>query len=258
MAAATTESPDSAERGYRSLSSLFRPVQAKTNKCHRCEKAVYHAEKVGPVNEALYHKQCFKCKACGQHLNLKNYWSNQTNTGDKDIYCYSHVPRVGGTSLDPRAIGIKSAVDAQKGYQKMSKKLRPQVREPGTLRIPSYGMQALEMKRAISVTKERQVVMPVDHSGGQMDSDAVGIRGPLDAQRMFHYDKNVDSKHHYPPNIVSISYVTSLPSNHIPGGGGYIPIHVGGGGLHTDPWRGGGQGGVSIASKISPFSNNSS
>jgi len=51
-------------------------------------------EKVGPVNEVIFHKQCFKCKQCGQHLSLKTYFTNQDDFGDHEIYCSKHCPKV--------------------------------------------------------------------------------------------------------------------------------------------------------------------
>lgn len=201
--AAATDDRRAAERGYQSLSSLFRPLPDSANDCHRCKKKVYQQEKVGPVHDVVFHKNCFRCVVCGQFLNIRNYWSNPTDAVDKEIYCNSHAPRIGAPRLGPGALGIKSAVDAQKGYQKMSKKLKPEVREAGTLRIPSYGMQAVELQRAVSVPKAHQITS-LDMAGPQFGNDALHIKGPTDAQLLMKGNQMAHDRHHYPPNIVSI------------------------------------------------------
>ncbi|XP_060072641.1 hillarin-like [Ylistrum balloti] len=189
-----------AERGYQSLSSLFRPLPDSSNDCYRCSRKVYMQEKIGPVHDVVFHKNCFKCFVCGQFLNIRSYWSNATDSGDKEVYCNTHAPRIGAPKLGPGALGIKNAMDAQKGYQKMSKKLKPEVREAGTLRIPSYGMQAVEVQRAVSVPKTQKVTSP-DQSGPQFGKDALHIKGPIDAQLLMKGNQLLHEKHHYPPNI---------------------------------------------------------
>ena len=78
----------------KSLRKLFQPPPP--DKCTRCGNRVYQVEKVGPVNEVIFHKQCFKCFKCGQHLSLKTYFTNQENFGDREIYCNKHCPKVRG------------------------------------------------------------------------------------------------------------------------------------------------------------------
>jgi len=74
------------------LRNLFVPPPPQT--CTRCKNRVYQVEKVGPVNEVIFHKQCFKCFKCGQHLSLKTYFTNQDDFGDREIYCSKHCPKV--------------------------------------------------------------------------------------------------------------------------------------------------------------------
>lgn len=204
-----TAQAESAERGYRSLSSLFRPVVIDSKKCHRCKGAVYQVEKIGPVHDVLFHKSCFKCVNCGQALTLKNYYSNQVDGKDREVYCHAHVPRVGAARLDQGALGIKSAVNAQKGFRQMSKKTNSQVRELGTIRGPHYDYEAVAIKRATTAPKAQDPRPGINDEVGQkyfaVNADALHIRGPLDAQLLTKgYQRKLD-KHHYPPNIVSIS-----------------------------------------------------
>ncbi|KAI8734787.1 hillarin, partial [Biomphalaria glabrata] len=56
---AELEDSDSIERGYRRLSTLFMPPNLNLQKCQRCNQTVYQQERVGPVNDVIFHKQCF-------------------------------------------------------------------------------------------------------------------------------------------------------------------------------------------------------
>ena len=208
MAVATAEAR-SVERGYQRLSSLFRPSPQEGNTCHRCKAQVYHAEKIGPVHDVVFHKNCFKCVVCGQFLTIKNYFSNQTKAGDREVYCGTHVPRIGGPSIDHGAMGIKNAVDSQNVYKKMSKKMNSEVRLTGTLRKPSYNYEAVAIKRATTVPKTQDHVAErataeALHKGAEINTDALYIKGPIEAQLLRQgYQRKLD-KHHYPPNVVSI------------------------------------------------------
>jgi len=79
------------------LKNLF--VPPPPDKCTRCNNRVYQMEKIGPVNEVIFHKQCFKCKECGQHLSLKTYFTNQTDFSDPEVYCSKHCPKVRHNAL---------------------------------------------------------------------------------------------------------------------------------------------------------------
>ncbi|KAK3091624.1 hypothetical protein FSP39_021331 [Pinctada imbricata] len=204
MAVATAEAQNQAiERGYQRLSSIFKPQVLEGKICHRCKKQVYHAEKIGPVNGVLFHKACFKCLVCGQHLTMKNYWTNQTDPTDREVYCNVHVPRIGGSRLDQGAMGIKNAVKAQEEYKRMSKKQNQQIRMPGTLRKPNYTYEAVAIKRATSVPKPQQLGQTHGelHKGASIDKDAMHIKGPVEAQLLRQGYQRKLEKHHYPPNI---------------------------------------------------------
>jgi len=96
----------------KSLTALFNPPTS--DKCQRCEDRVYQVEKVGPVNGVIFHKQCFKCTKCQQHLTMRTYFTNQIESSDKEVYCMTHVARGTHAGLDANAIGIRNALDAPK------------------------------------------------------------------------------------------------------------------------------------------------
>ena len=77
-----------------SLTSLFSQQGTRgAELCQGCGGAVYHAERVGPVNGVVFHRQCFLCCVCRQHLTLRTYFTNQVELTDKGIYCNGHCPR---------------------------------------------------------------------------------------------------------------------------------------------------------------------
>lgn len=149
----------------KSLKQLFIPPPAE--KCTRCAERVYQVEKIGPVNEVIFHKQCFKCAKCGQHLTLKTYFTNQTDFNDKEIYCNKDCPKVSAHGYDARAVGIRTAMSVPKGAQS-----NVQIR--GTGDAPRIG------------------------------SDAMHIRTPMSAQMCYQrkYITKYD-RHHFPAYLVS-------------------------------------------------------
>ena len=151
-----------------SFHNLFTPPEVE--KCVRCGQRVYYAEKAGPVNGVLFHRQCFKCVTCGQHLTMKTYFTNQADLQDKEIYCSKHVPRSATAGLDANAIGIRSALD-----------------------VPKLGLASdILSKDKPSITRE-----------------ALGIQQALNAQSQFQKrTKNLYEKHHIPAYVVSIIFHT--------------------------------------------------
>ena len=95
----------------KSLTNLFYGPHAQ---CQRCHKSVYQAEKVGPINGVLFHRQCFRCTVCMQHLTVKTYHLNPVELQDKEIYCVTHVPQLSSHGLDGQAMGIRRALNAPK------------------------------------------------------------------------------------------------------------------------------------------------
>lgn len=200
MTASVAES-ESVERGFRRLSSIFQPPVLNSNKCHRCGDAVYHAEKIGPVQHGLYHRRCFRCIACDQHLTMKTYYTSQVSPDDREVYCSNHYPRVGAARLDQGAIGIKGAVSAQENFKRMSKKLDGQIRKPGTVRIPSYDANAIAIKRILTSPKAQEYTEAVNrdvHKIG-LGPDAMGIKQPVAAQKMHTKYQHENARHQFQP-----------------------------------------------------------
>ena len=152
----------------KSLSNLF--AAPRPEYCQRCSDKVYYVEKVGPVNGVIFHKQCFKCATCSQHLTMKTYFTNQVDIKDKEIYCGTHTPRGATVGLDAQAMGIRGALMAQKGAGRYNEHMKGQA--------PMITGQALY------------------------------ISHPLAAQKGLGYKyKQQFQKHHFPAYVVSINNI---------------------------------------------------
>ncbi|CAG5122589.1 unnamed protein product [Candidula unifasciata] len=196
---------DTTERGYKRLSSLLGVSQVQNQKCQRCGQTVYQQERIGPVNDVIFHKQCFRCCTCGGYVTLKNYWTNQTSVDDKEIYCQTHAPRVGGSRLDNSAMGIQRALSAQDNFRKANSKmteLRFQKEQPG----PTIDHECLGIKAAMTQSRQQHQTRPSsDQTSGHkftIDENSFHIRGALDAQLLQRKNERKLEKHHFPPHIV--------------------------------------------------------
>lgn len=74
--------------------------------CTRCGDRVYPKELVTPKPGVLFHSGCFKCRECGVKLTLQTFFTNQRDTRDADVYCRTHVPRLGPGTVDGNALNI--------------------------------------------------------------------------------------------------------------------------------------------------------
>ncbi|KAF2897379.1 hypothetical protein ILUMI_08793 [Ignelater luminosus] len=96
--------------------------------CLRCNDTVYQVDRVGPLKDfTFFHSGCFKCAICGTKLTLKTYYNNQHRQEDKEVYCNSHVPKIGPGHLDGSSVGIRSALNVPKS----SNFVNEQIRGPG-------------------------------------------------------------------------------------------------------------------------------
>ncbi|PAA88888.1 hypothetical protein BOX15_Mlig003044g1 [Macrostomum lignano] len=60
----------------------------ETEKCVRCTKSVYAAERM-EAGGRIWHKMCFRCKECDMKLNLNNYAQNEGT-----LYCKTHYNKM--------------------------------------------------------------------------------------------------------------------------------------------------------------------
>lgn len=93
--------------------------------CLRCEQTVYQVDRVGPLKDfTFFHSGCFKCAVCGTKLTLKTYYNNQHRQEDKEVYCSSHVPKIGPGHLDGSAVGIRSALNVPRSSNFVNEQIR--------------------------------------------------------------------------------------------------------------------------------------
>ncbi|KAL3196359.1 hypothetical protein MRX96_001694 [Rhipicephalus microplus] len=94
------------------------PVQATDSSvrplgCTRCGDRVYPKEMVTPKPGVLLHSGCFKCRECGVKLTLQTFFTNQRDTRDMDVYCRTHVPRLGPGTVDGNALNILTSKNSR-------------------------------------------------------------------------------------------------------------------------------------------------
>lgn len=93
--------------------------------CLRCYQTVYQVDRVGPLKDfTFFHSGCFKCVVCGTKLTLKTYYNNQHRQEDKEVYCSSHVPKIGPGHLDGTSVGIRSALNVPKSTTYVNDQIR--------------------------------------------------------------------------------------------------------------------------------------
>ena len=150
----------------KSLSNLF---NGTTDVCQRCQQRVYQAEKVGPVNEVVFHRLCFKCIICDATLSLRTYFTNQSDFTDKNLYCTKHKPLNELVGFDASAMGIKNA-----------------------LQTPAIANQF------------NSQILPTGHTPN-MANESLNIAHNLHVQKMLRNKKyGGNDRHNYPAFVVSI------------------------------------------------------
>lgn len=107
-----------------SYKAMYRP-NFYENICLRCNETVYQVDRVGPLKDfTFFHSGCFKCAVCGTKLTLKTYYNNQHRQEDKEVYCNSHVPKIGPGHLDGSSVGIRSALNVPKSTNFVNEQIR--------------------------------------------------------------------------------------------------------------------------------------
>ncbi|XP_064634361.1 muscle LIM protein Mlp84B-like [Lineus longissimus] len=95
-------------KGATSPNPLAARFQGTTDTCPRCNKAVYHAEKVECLNKK-WHKHCLKCISCNNALN-----SRTIRDHDDELYCAScHSREFGAKGYGQRMGGGVLSVEQE-------------------------------------------------------------------------------------------------------------------------------------------------
>jgi len=135
--------------------------------CFRCGQTVYQVDRVGPLKDfTFFHQGCFKCSTCGTKLTLKTYYNNQHSNDDKEVYCVSHVPKIGPGHLDGSAVGIRSALNVPKSFNYVNEQIRGGKGKGGAYVPESTGVRTQH---------------PGEHQYGRFDASALHIAHALRA-----------------------------------------------------------------------------
>lgn len=136
-----------------SIQNSFKSNNITNNEdnCSRCGQKVYQVEKIGPVNQVIFHKACFKCLKCAQNLTLKNYFTNPLDASDKQVYCAKDCPKLALGGIDVRAFGIRAAMMAPSSKMNASSDV---IRWFGD--VPKIGADAMHIREALSAQSEFQ------------------------------------------------------------------------------------------------------
>ncbi|XP_039721491.1 cysteine and glycine-rich protein 3 isoform X1 [Pteropus medius] len=102
------QSPKAARSATTSNPSKFTAKFGESEKCPRCGKSVYAAEKVMGGGKP-WHKTCFRCAICGKSL-------ESTNVTDKDgeLYCKGEWFQMLHRDIFPRVFGRRSCIHAKR------------------------------------------------------------------------------------------------------------------------------------------------
>ncbi|KAI6194244.1 Lim and transglutaminase domain protein [Aphelenchoides besseyi] len=141
------------------MAPLFHTMVKET--CHRCAKAVYPTDKVGPLKDSSYfHHGCFKCYICGTRLAIKTYCNNRDDIDDREVYCANHVPNANPHDPIPNRTS------------KLNGKSTPTAQND--LRWADAGMQDMKIAHAMKATQVTKPYPKIKHEGAKyaVDYDA--------------------------------------------------------------------------------------
>lgn len=138
--------------------------------CLRCYQTVYQVDRVGPLKDfTFFHSGCFKCIVCGTKLTLKTYYNNQHRQEDKEVYCSSHVPKIGPGHLDGTSVGIRSALNVPKSTTFVNDQIRGSGK--GT-----FDAEALNIRQHLNggtPNHRSQSPLPISGGGGGMGGNGL-------------------------------------------------------------------------------------
>ena len=194
-----------------SLVSAVVPVKMLNfyeNVCLRCGQTVYQVDRVGPLKDfTFFHQGCFKCFICNTKLTLKTYFNNQHSNEDKEVYCISHVPKIGPGHLDGSAVGIRSALNVPKSFSYVNEQIR------GGGKGGTFDAEALAIKQHLHSNHSARSSSEnggshhfSDHQYGRFDASALHIAHALRATE-------IQRSYQRPKEKPLDSYLVTLPIN---------------------------------------------
>ncbi len=131
----------------------------------------------------FFHSGCFRCVDCSSKLTLKTYYNNQHSQNDKEVYCSTHVPKIGPGKFDGESIGIKVALNAPKSSNFVNEQIRPGGK--ASIDADSIGIRThiQHQKESQSNGSGVQTITQQlsEHRWGQFDSSALHIQHALKA-----------------------------------------------------------------------------
>ena len=174
-------------------SSPAASAPASDSACLRCGKTVYPTDKIGPLKDfSFFHSGCFRCIECSSKLTLRTYFNNQHSQEDKEVYCSTHVPKIGPGRFDKDSMGIKSAMNAPKSASYVNEQIRPGGK--ATFDADALAIRAARVSTgsasgvpatASNVINEHDVIESSNHPNAKnwtrLDSSALHIRHALNA-----------------------------------------------------------------------------
>ena len=139
--------------------------------CLRCGKTVYPTDKIGPLKDyTFFHSGCFRCVECGSKLTLKTYYNNQHSNTDKEVYCSTHVPKIGAGTVNQDALGIKAALNVPKISQFVNEQIRPGGKS-------QFDSEALAIKAHIKNRQIQEDEQPGETTNGGPTTDVNANNG---------------------------------------------------------------------------------
>ena len=200
---------------------MFRSHNYNESICLRCGKTVYPTDKIGPLKDfTFFHSGCFRCIECGSKLTLKTYLNNQHSQDDKEVYCSTHVPKIGPGKLNGESMGIKTAMNVPKKSMFVNEQIRPGGKN--SIDADALGIktqmskkQSLNNGEAHLIEGENNEIIshhPNAHQWGRFDTSALHIQHALKAtevQRKYSkpYEKPIES---FLVRMIFLTFLTDI------------------------------------------------
>ncbi|XP_063366962.1 hillarin [Cydia amplana] len=172
---------------------MYRPNFYEST-CFRCNEIVYQVDRVGPLKDfTFFHSGCFKCAVCRTKLTLKTYFNNQHYTEDKEVYCSSHVPKIGPGHLDNSSVGIRSALNVPRSNNYVNEQIRGLARNiENEQNLSRVSPTRATNGGSVHASPARELRDTPDYQYGRFDASALHIAHALkqtELQKAYHRPK---------------------------------------------------------------------